>query len=175
MFFWKCCWCFNSIKTKEKKSRRNNKWFNWTKNILKNEIIILKQENISFKNLIKSLEKENETIKSKIEIIENWIKILENNKNENWRPKKIKNSFSDIITTSEQNDFIINRLREVPQFLNKNFQFNLLYKGTRDGDKSRTFHSICDNKKNIIVFVETTKNIKFGGFCSIGYKNEGGC
>ena len=130
---------------------------------------------ISFKNLIKSLEKENETIKSKIEIIENWIKILENNKNENWRPKKIKISFSDIITTSEQNDFIINRLREVPQFLNKNFQFNLLYKGTRDGDKSRTFHSLCDNKKNIIVFVETTKNIKFGGFCSIGYKNEGGC
>ena len=141
-------------------------------NILKTELNSIKEEEISLKNSIKSLEKDNEEIKSKLEIIENKIKVLENNKTV--EPKKINISSSVIVTTSEQNNFIINRLKEVPQFKNKNFYFNLLYKGTRDGDKSRTFHNLCDNKNNIIVFVETTKNRKFGGFCSVGYKSEGG-
>ena len=120
------------------------------------------------------MEKENEGIKSKLEIIENKIKILESNKTDKLKYEEINISSSVIVTTSQQNDFIVNRLKEVPQFQNKSFRFNLLYKGTRDGDKSKTFHDLCDNKKNIIVFVETTKNRKFGGFCSIGYKSHGG-
>ena len=62
------------------------------------------------------------------------------------------------------------------QFRNKNrndFQFNLLFRGTRDGDDSIIFHQLCDNKRNILVLLETTKNRKFGGFCSIGYKSSG--
>ena len=62
------------------------------------------------------MEKENEEIKSKLEIIENKINILENNRNNKIESKKLNISFSDIITNSEQNDFIINRIKEVPQF-----------------------------------------------------------
>ena len=81
---------------------------------------------------------------------------------------------STIFMTKEQINLIINRLKLVEQFRNKNdFNFELLYRGTRDGDESTTFHKLCDNKRNILVIVETTKNRKFGGFCSIGYKSQG--
>ena len=76
--------------------------------------------------------------------------------------------------TKEQNNFLINRLKLVSHFIDKNnFEFNLLYRGTKDGDDSEIFHKLCDNKKNILVLIETTKNRKFGGFCSIGYKSLG--
>ena len=55
----------------------------------------------------------------------------------------------------------------------KFFEFNLLYRGTRDGDDSIIFHKLCDDKENILVLIGTTKRRKFGGFCSIGYKSIG--
>ena len=82
---------------------------------------------------------------------------------------------SSIVKTKEHNNLIINRLKNIEQFKNsKNFTFELLYRGTRDGDDSKTFHKLCDNNRNILVLVETNKNKKFGGFCTIGYKSKGG-
>ena len=76
--------------------------------------------------------------------------------------------------SQEQANLIINRLKLVPQFrYNDKLKFELLYRATRDGDAAEVFHRLCDNKQNILVIVETTKNRKFGGFCSIGYKSKG--
>ena len=81
---------------------------------------------------------------------------------------------SEIINNKEELEFLINRLKQNDKFKNKNLEFNLLYKGTRDGDESKKFHQLCDGKKNVIVFVQTTKNRRFGGFTSIGYNNNSG-
>ena len=73
---------------------------------------------------------------------------------------------SVIIKNKEEFQFLINRLKQYHEFKDKNIEFNVLYKGTRDGDESKRFHEL-----NVIVFVETTKNMRFGGFTSIGYNN----
>ena len=130
---------------------------------LKKEIICLKEEN-------KNIKEENKNIKSTLDLIQkklNEYDILLNNNN------NLKNS--KISITNLQNNLLINRLKLVEQFKDKiYFEFNLLYRGTRDGDDSKTFHQLCDNKRNILVLVQTTKNKKFGGFCSIGYQSQGG-
>ena len=47
----------------------------------------------------------------------------------------------------------------------KKFKLELLYRATKDGDSSKNFHDLCDNKKGgILILIKTDKNIKFGGF-----------
>ena len=141
------------------------------------EIIqILLKENKELKKEINNIKEENKIIKLTLDLMQKKIsefelliknKSLEDN-------DYFRNSY--ISVTKEQNELIVNRLKEVEQFRNKNrnnFQFNLLFRGTRDGDDSTIFHKLCDNKRNILVLLETTKNRKFGGFCSIGYKSSG--
>ena len=133
----------------------------------------LLKENFKLKKEINNLKEENKYIKLTLNEIQNRLNVLGQLKSDSSN-NDITITSSTIATTSEQNNLIINRLKSVEQFLNlKNFQFTLLYRGTRDGDDSQTFHKLCDNYRNILVLVETTKNRKFGGFCSIGYKSEG--
>ena len=132
----------------------------------------LLNENKDLKKEINNLKEENKNIKLTLEEIQKKLKeydlLLKNNEN-----NLIQKSYISI--TNEQNRLLIDRLDLVEQFKDKKyFKFNLLYRGTRDGDDSKTFHQLCDNKRNILVLVETTKNRKFGGFCSIGYKSKGG-
>ena len=128
---------------------------------LRNEIINLKEENKNIKLTLDSLNKKF----NEFELFKNDLLILK---------KQYYFDSSLISITIEQNNFLINRLKFVEQFRNKKyFEFNLLYRGTRDGDDSIIFHELCDNKNNILVLIETTKKRKFGGFCSIGYKSFG--
>ena len=132
----------------------------------------LLNENKKLINEIKLLKEENQLIKSNLQKLQNDFDNFKNekkNKNEN-------NPFinSKIQVSQEQANLIINRLKLVPQFGNNYYlKFELLYRATRDGDAAEVFHRLCDNKQNILVIVETTKNRKFGGFCSIGYKSKG--
>ena len=42
--------------------------------------------------------------------------------------------------------------------------YDLIYKATRDGDKSENFHSKCDSVENTLVIIKTTLGKIFGGF-----------
>ena len=132
----------------------------------------LLNDNKQLINEIKLLKEDNQLIKLNLQTLRNDFDNFKNemkNKNEN-------NPFinSKIQVSQQQANLIINRLKLVPQFGNNyNLKFELLYRATRDGDEAEVFHRLCDNKQNILVIVETTKNRKFGGFCSIGYKSEG--
>ena len=57
------------------------------------------------------------------------------------------------------------------KFPNKNYKLNLLFRAITDGDVAE-FHSKCDNKMNVIVLYQTIKNIKFGGYSSIGFDSS---
>ena len=49
----------------------------------------------------------------------------------------------------------------------KTKDFELLYRGTRDGFEKSDFHNKCDNKGKTLVLVKNTSGHVFGGFASI--------
>jgi len=51
----------------------------------------------------------------------------------------------------------------------------LLYRGSRDGSKSKDFHDKCDNKGPTICLYKNDKDYIFGGYASISWTNNGGC
>ena len=57
---------------------------------------------------------------------------------------------------------------------NKKFKAELLFRKTRDGSKPNDFHNKCDNKGITIVFIESTKGYKFGGYTELQWDNKSG-
>ena len=68
--------------------------------------------------------------------------------------KGIINKYSEI-------DNVVTKIQII---ISKGAKFNLLYKATIHGDKASVFHEKCDNHQMTLVLVETTKNVRFGGF-----------
>ena len=56
---------------------------------------------------------------------------------------------------------------------NRNFYSELLFRKSRDGSTPKDFHDKCDNKGITIVFIETTKGYKFGGYTEKQWDNSG--
>ena len=134
---------------------------------LKNEINKLKKENSKKDNIIKSLSNnKNNQIEAKEEEI-NYLKNEEEELDEN----TINTS---IIKNDDELNFIENRLRQIPYFKNKSLKYELLYKGTKNGDKSLNFHIRVDGIKNTLTLVKTKKGIRLGGFTSEIWNQIGG-
>ena len=45
-----------------------------------------------------------------------------------------------------------------------------MYRGSIDGDRTKRCHKLCDNKKNVIIFIQSDKGYIFGGYSKIGFK-----
>ena len=76
---------------------------------------------------------------------------------------------SKIIQSLNSIDFILNYIRQN----DKSFSFNnikLLYRGSRDGDSTKTCHKLCDDKQNILIIMKSDTGYKFGGYSKIGFK-----
>ena len=116
------------------------------------------------KKRIKFLENENENFKNTIKNLESRLKKIED---KNYIYEFFENFDTNIIKTNEEKKFIGSMIKD--KFPDKNCNFNLLYRATRDGDAISTFHSKCDNKKQILVFYHTIKGVKFGGYTDIGF------
>ena len=56
---------------------------------------------------------------------------------------------------------------------NRNFKSELLFRKSRDGSTPKDFHDKCDNKGITIVFIETTKGYKFGGYTELQWDCSG--
>ena len=52
-------------------------------------------------------------------------------------------------------------------------EFELIYRGTRDGSKSEKFHELCDNKGPTLALYKNEKGNIFGGYASISWQNSG--
>ena len=50
----------------------------------------------------------------------------------------------------------------------KDIKFNLLFKKSTDGNTTKDFHDLCDNKGKTLIIIETTEGRKFGG---VAYDN----
>ena len=104
-------------------------------------------------NKVNSLEKQVETNKKDIETLFNEIKELKNLKYT--IPKEIINNIDSKIVNDKEIEFISNYLKQIALFQNKEINFNLLYRGTRDGDDTINLHKKCDKYKNVIIFMKS--------------------
>lgn len=71
---------------------------------------------------------------------------------------------TDLIYSQEELDFIENRLKKINFFKNKELKYQLLFKGTKNGDKAFYFHTRVDGIKNTLTLVKSKKGVRFGGF-----------
>ena len=153
-----------------------------------------KEENISLKlnleelndkeiinnlvNKVNCLEKQVETLNNEVEKNKKAIQILFNEIKELKKiqekiPIQITNNIVDSkIANDKEIDFIANYLRKTGLFKNKKVNFNLLYRGTRDGDNTINLHKKCDKYKNVIIFMKSEKGNRYGGFSNIGWESR---
>ena len=131
---------------------------------LEKEITTLKERIKTSDNII--LEHNNDISKlfSEIELLKKQLNKTDNEENNNIIDSKITN-VKDI-------DFIINFLKESPIINNKNFKFDLLYRGTRDGDDTVNLHKKCCGYKNVIIFMKSEEGKKYGGFTNVGWETR---
>ena len=71
---------------------------------------------------------------------------------------------SVIINKYEELEFLENRLKYNNILKDKNIIFKLLYRSSRDGSNTQTFHNKCDNIMGTLSIIKTTKGMRFGGY-----------
>ena len=96
--------------------------------------------------------------------------------------KGIQGLWSQIekVKTKEINSLILKDSPRKFEFIQKLKEWSgykkmeLLYRGTRDGMDSGSFHNKCDNKGPNYVLIENNKGNIFGGYSSISWESSGG-
>ena len=95
--------------------------------------------------------------------------------------KESRSNWSKFKTfTTKMNSLILNKSERRKEFLEKLYEWTgykkmeLLYRGTRDGSKSKNFHNKCDNQGPTICLCENEKGNIFGGYSSISWESSGG-
>ena len=135
---------------------------------MQKKISNLKQDSLNrelnYKKELSDLKKENKKLWNEINKLKDTKeenKIIEEN--------KICNFDSKIIDSINKIDFILNYIRDNDKSFNFK-EIKLLYRGSRDGDRTKTCHKLCDNKKNILIIMQSDIGYIFGGYSSIGFK-----
>jgi len=145
---------YQKIKELEEKNLNpnNNKTINQN---LEERIIELEKKNKIIEDELKKEKELNKTLKEEL-------KKRENNINEEL--KKIKDY---LFPESIFNSKIKFDEKLVKEWIGKKFKAELLFRFTRDGSEPKEFHRLCDNKGPTIIFIETIKDIKFGGYTEL--------
>ena len=126
-------------------------------------------------NLPNGEEQEIKLVLNKIETVDNKYMMEEYSNNQYYQDQMDESLLnSDIINDEEELHFIENRLNQINYFKNKNIKYKLLFKGTKNGDKSWYFHTNVDGIRNTLTLVKTKKGVRFGGFTSETWNQIGG-
>ncbi len=147
------------------------------KDLLIDELIVkvnkLEEEN-------KTLKKDMNDIKERLNLFESKEKLFEKYFEEEIQNKKIYEEIKEmgmdtkIIDKKEDLQFIYNRLVNNDENLRqKKIKYNLLYRATRDGDSSTSFHKRVDNKKSLLSIIKNNRGMKFGFYMEQPYKKTG--
>ena len=124
----------------------------------------LEERIIEIEKKIKNLEDELKKEKEVNLTLKEELKKRDNNVNE--EIKKIKEYlFPELIFNSK----IPFEEQLVKDWIGKKFKANLLFRVSRDGSEPKEFHRLCDNKGPTIIFIETTKDFKFGGYTELDW------
>ena len=117
---------------------------------------------------VNQLEEENKSLKKDIKDIKEKFNLFEKYFADETHKKMIEEKGgidSEIIKQKEDLEFLTKRLINNDENLKqKKINYNLIYRATRDGDSSNSFHSRVDNKRSHLSIIETNKGLKFGVF-----------
>ena len=120
------------------------------------EIKNLKENNLNIKN-------ENKKLWEEIDRLKKYHAIT------NQKENKINNFDSKIIQSKDSISFILDYIKQN----DKTFNFNnikLLFRGSRDGERTKTCHELCDNKQNVLIIMKSETGYIFGGYSKVGFK-----
>jgi len=120
-------------------------------------------------DVMKEMKKEISSLKERISELET----RKNERNKQWRKKIIeeKRKFPSLIMTEKKQRELIKRKFEGR---GKTINFlNLLFRASRNRDRSSVVHNKIDGKTEILMIVETTKGSKFGGYTQLGFDSSG--
>ena len=162
-----------------------------TNNIIKYLLEKIKSMETNIKNLEENIKLEKRKHNSEIkELKDNITNLKDNNiryENENkklWdeinklKESQIKfsnkddaiNSFdSKIIESKENINFILDYIKKNDKTLNIS-KIKLLFRGSRDGERTKTCHELCDNKQHVLIIMKSETGYIFGGYSKIGFK-----
>ena len=113
--------------------------------IIKDELKLLKEENVQIKNKLKNIEE----FLGKISL-----------KDINVKEMYFDFDKSYIIKNEKEKEALKNWISSIGTISN----INLLYKASKDGDDLISFYEKCENKGATISLIQTTKGRRFGGF-----------
>ena len=138
---------------------------------IKNLENTIKENNAKYNNQISNLTMENKKLWAAINTLNNKPKNQNINKHQIIPSDKIKNKLicDSKITSINSINFILDYLRINDKALNYN-NIKLLYRGSRDGDRTKTCHQLCDNQQNVLIIMQSDDGYIFGGFSKIGFK-----
>ena len=126
---------------------------------------------------VNKLEEENKTLKKDMNNIKERLNLFEKYFEEEIKYKKFIEELgmdTKIIDKKEDLQFIYNRLVNNDENLKqKKIKYNLLYRATRDGDNSTSFHNRVDNKKSLLSIIKTNKGMKFGFYMEQPFQKSG--
>ena len=136
---------------------------------LKEKNNILEEKSYKLEEQNKILEEKNYKLEKKVEEIDKLLLMpfkerLKKETEEQLQKDKeerLKKEMKEKLRKEKEKD--LNKIKEwiAP---GKNIQFNLLFRKSRDGDKTADFHRLCDNKGKTLIMIETKEGRKFGGF-----------
>ena len=170
----------------QKENKRNNE--------LESICIQQKNENMKLKELIQKENKRNNELESIcIQQKNEYMKLKELIQKENKRNNELDNKYmelkkkyellkeesqigfkadaSNILSSPNKFKFITNYIKIKQPSFNFN-EIKLLYRGSIQGDRTKTCHQFCDNKQDILIFIKTEKGNIFGGYSKIGFKTS---
>ena len=138
-------------------------------NINKNEII----------NKLNEKDKEIKILKEKIDYLMN--KLCSPGEFELYKEaKKLYDNFMKNNMDISKSKIIKSEMDFVPiliglkQRLNKSFDnMKLIYRASRDGDSSKSFHTYCDGKENTLFFIKDRNGRRFGAFANKEWNCDG--
>ena len=117
---------------------------------------------------VKNLEDENKKIKDEFkELLKNEISGLKVEIEKMKEVKPIINSDFKIInydSFKKLNDWINP---------NRSLQFQLIFRASKDGDSSKSFHKICDGKGPTVSIVKGKNGHIFGGYVTVPFSSDG--
>ena len=147
--------------------------------LLIEKIVILEKENKETNEKFNLLNTDYKQLKNEFDTIKNWKNKYEHNLEELLEIKKnqeaLKQIDSKIIKTKEELKLIDDRIKNNdPILMKKKINYNLLYRGTRDGDRVSTFHSKCNNKSPTLSIIKTKKGMRFGGYTEQTWNDNNG-
>lgn len=127
---------------------------------------------VNFRDELSNLKEENKKIMRELNILKGGT--IPKEKPPSKRPipsntSQITSITSTIIDSVDKIKYLIDYIKENDKSFNFK-ELKLLFRGSRDGDKTKTCHELCDKKPNVLIIIKSDSDFIFGGYSKIGFK-----